>query len=108
MILAMHLGSPAAAEPSVEQLVEIKELLAQNDVAALRTYLERYPELLEGDAQLAVLLRKFLLESKHLPNYLLSDTRDSGEDERTAESPRAGGAGRGPRDDPDDSDDGVY
>ena len=73
MIVATQLGTAQAAEPSVAQLFEIKEILGQNDVAALRTYLEQYPELLEGDTQLAVLLRKFLLDAKHLPNYLLSD-----------------------------------
>jgi hypothetical protein len=78
MIVALQLGSPLAAEPTVEQLDEIRLMLAENDVAALRSYLERNPGLLEGDSQLAVLLRQFLLESRHLPNYLsdspLSDT----------------------------------
>jgi hypothetical protein len=113
MILAMHIGSPVAADPSVEQLVEIKELLTANDVAALRSYLDRYPELLEGDTELAVLLRRFLLESKHLPNYLLSDSdSDASGGARRAESPRAGAPGRDSNDDggrdPDDPDDGIY
>ena len=74
MILAVQLGGiAAAAEPTVDQLVEIREYLAENDIGALRSYLEQYPDLLDGDSQLAILLRKFLLKSKHLPNYLLSD-----------------------------------
>jgi hypothetical protein len=112
MILAVHLGSLAAAEPSVEQLAEIRELLAQNDVAALRTYLERYPELLQGDAQLAVLLRRFLLESKHLPNYLLSDSDTRGGETQAAEPRGAGRPGRDAADgggaDPDGPDNGIY
>jgi len=119
MIVAMQLGSPVAAEPTVEQLVEIKEILTQNDVAGLRIYLEMYPELLEGDTQLSVLLRKFLLESKHLPNYLLSDS-GVGNMVGTLETPAAerpsGGApdeGSDPGDDvgpdPEDpDDDGIY
>ncbi len=85
MILAMQLGSPVAAEPTIEQLTEIRELLAANDVAALRAYVARNPELAEGNDDLAILLRKFMLEAKHLPNYL----SDSGPSDvaRSAQSP---------------------
>lgn len=81
MILAMQLGSPLAAEPTVEQLSEIKDLLASNDVTALRSYVAQNPELAQGNDDLAVLLRKFMLEAKHLPNYL------SDSPARSAQSP---------------------
>lgn len=74
MIVAFQLGSASAAEPTVEQLDDIRGILADNDVSGLRSYLAANPELLEGDTQLAELLRTFLLESKHLPNYLTSDS----------------------------------
>ena len=100
MIVAFHLGTPVAAEPTVEQLIEIKQILVENDVAALQEYLDIYPELLEGDTELASLLRMFLLQSKHLPNYLLSDSNVSSTLE-PAEPPRAAGPGENP-------DDGIY
>ena len=96
MIVAMQLGSPLAAEPTVEQLTEIKELLATNDVAALRSYVASNPELAEGDDELAVLLRRFLLEAKHLPNMLSDSDPDAS---RSAQSPGAGN---------DDGDNGSY
>ena len=47
-------------------------------IRALRAYVESNPELLDGDTQLAALLRQFMLELKHLPNYLSdSPTRDA-------------------------------
>ncbi|NBB71988.1 MAG: hypothetical protein GVY33_16955 [Alphaproteobacteria bacterium] len=71
MILAAQLGSPlAAAEPTVEQLGRIEAFLADNDVAGLRAYIDRNPELLEGDTEMARLLREFLRESGELPGYL--------------------------------------
>jgi len=71
LILAAQLGSPlAAAEPTVEQLGRIEAYLADNDVAGLRAYLDRNPELLEGDTEMARLLREFVRESGELPGYL--------------------------------------
>lgn len=70
MILAVHLGSPVAAEPSLEQLNDIATILADNDVAALCDYLDQYPELLEGDTQLSLLLRQFRRESEDLTSCL--------------------------------------
>jgi len=71
LILAAQLGSPlAAAEPTVEQLSRIEAFLADNDVAGLRAYLDRNPELLESDTEMARLLREFLRESGELPGYL--------------------------------------
>lgn len=98
MIVAMQLGSPLAAEPTVEQLSQIKELLATNNVAALRTYVSRNPELAQGDDELAVLLRRYLLEAKHLPN-MLSDSAPADTPSRSAQSPGAGN---------DDDDNGSY
>ena len=64
MVLAAQLGSPVAAEqPSTEQLNAIAGYLEANDVQSLRSYLEAYPELAEGDTPLAALLRRFLVES---------------------------------------------
>jgi hypothetical protein len=64
MLLAAELGSPVAAEaPSTEQLSTIAGYLEANDVQGLRTYLDLYPELTEGNTSLAILLRRFLVES---------------------------------------------
>ena len=70
MILAVHLGAPVAAEPSLEQLTEIATILTDNDVAALCGYLDANPELLEGETQLAALLRQFQRESRDLTSCL--------------------------------------
>lgn len=71
LILATQLGSPLlSAEPTLEQLNRIEALLAENDVAALRAYVERNPELLEGESEMARLLREFLRASGELPAYL--------------------------------------
>jgi hypothetical protein len=103
MIVAIQLGTPVAAQPTVDQLVEIKKILVENDVVALQLYLERYPELLEGDTQLAELLRMFLLQSKHLPNYLLSDSGVSSALDPADLPPSGGSPG-----DPENPDDGIY
>jgi hypothetical protein len=82
MIIASQLGSPLFAEqPTVEQLGVIAGYLEANDVEALRAYLDRYPDLTEGDTALARLLRRFMVESVDLGSYLgfnqdLSDAVD--------------------------------
>lgn len=64
MLLAAQLGSPlSAAQPTTEQLSLIAAYLEANDVQGLRAYLRAYPELAEGDTPLAILLRRFLVES---------------------------------------------
>jgi hypothetical protein len=64
MMLAAQLGTPlSAAQPSAEQLGAIAGYLEDNDVQGLRDYLELYPDLTEGETALAVLLRRFLVES---------------------------------------------
>jgi hypothetical protein len=71
LVLAVQLGSPlAVAEPNLDQLSRIEALLAENDVAGLRAYIERNPELLEGDSEMAQLLRQFLQDTEQLPSYL--------------------------------------
>ena len=75
MLLAAQLGSTlSAAEPSLEQLYTVAALLEENDVQGLRDYLDLYPELAEGDTTLAVLLRRFLIESSRLPTSTSSPT----------------------------------
>ena len=80
MMIAVGLGSPVAAEPpTLDQLTEIAGLLADNDVAALRAFLLLHPELLEGDASLAGLLRDFMDSSGDMTTFLAfdSDLRDA-------------------------------
>lgn len=75
MILAVQLGSPAVGQQSasLEQLSTIATLLNANDVGGLRAYLEANPELLEGDSELAALLRRFLAASAEVTTYLAFD-----------------------------------
>lgn len=71
MLLAAQLGSPlAAAEPTVAQLLQIESYLENNDVLALRLYLQVHPELLVGDSEIAGLLREFYAESSDVTQYL--------------------------------------
>ncbi len=99
LILAAQLGSPVvAAEPNLEQLSRIEALLAENDVAGLRAYLDRNPGLLEGDGEMAQLMRDFLRASDELPGYLgyRPNPPGAGEEQGSAlESlaPAAGGNG---------------
>ena len=70
MLLATQLGLPlAAAEPSTEQLNAIATYLEANNVQGLRDYLEIYPELTEGNTTLAILLRRFMVESAAADYY---------------------------------------
>ena len=101
MILAAQLGAPAsAAEPSTEQLGRIATYLEANDVEGLRSYLDVYPELAEGDTPLAALLRRFLVESATGNEYYrfrpdLSDAIDGGAP-GSPSGPRAGPGGPEP------------
>jgi hypothetical protein len=122
MILAAQLGSPIAAqEPSLQHLTQIAALLTDNDIDGLRAYLEANPDLLEGDSQLAILLRRFMAEALDIATYLAfePDLRDalggvaalppaSDEDEDDVEEGSdPGDDDEGP--DPDDSpDDSIY
>lgn len=64
MILAVQFAGPArATEPSVEQLERIATLLDANDVGGMRDFLDLHPELLDGETELARLLRQYMDES---------------------------------------------
>lgn len=99
LVLAAQLGSPVlAAEPTLEQLSRIEEFLAGNDVDGLRDYIERNPELLEGDSQMARLLELFLQAADDLPSSLAYPERATPADPLEGEGSRMGdvapGAGR--------------
>lgn len=49
----------ARTEITLEHLLAIDQLLSTNDTTALRSYLERNPELLTGEDELSVELRSF-------------------------------------------------
>lgn len=49
----------AHASYSMEQLVEIERLIVSRDCGALRSYLDRYPSLLDGGDALSDELRSF-------------------------------------------------
>ena len=97
MMLATQLGAPvSAAEPTTQQLSTIAAYLEANDVDGLRSYLDAYPELAEGSTPLAVLLRRFLVESVAGNRYYrfrpdLSDALD----QSPSASPSRPGAGPG-------------
>jgi hypothetical protein len=122
-ILAIQLGSPVVAQQpaDLEQLSTIATLLNTNDVAGLRAYLEANPVLLEGESELAALLRRFMAASTDMTTFLafeedLSEvfTRigsiQTGEEEPPEEGSDPGedtpGAGGGAGEDPDGAGDG--
>ena len=75
MMLGAQLGSPlSAAQPSAEQLGAIAGYLEANDVNGLRDYLELYPDLTEGGTALAVLLRRFMVESVAAETFFSFDS----------------------------------
>ena len=83
MILAMPFGNTAsAAEPSLEQLEVIQEMLESNDVERLREYISERPELLEGYTTLSQLLLQFMAESFDVIEYLgFAPTQSDDDDE---------------------------
>lgn len=100
LILATQLGSPLlSAEPTLEQLDRIEALLAENDVAGLREYIERNPELLEGDSEMAELLREFRRASDELPAYLGYQGDEAPADEPAGEGSSLGQIAPGAGDD---------
>lgn len=71
MLLAASMGGPLTAQsPSVDQLAEIAALLERNDIAALRSYLAANPGLLNGETEIAALLRQFYEESDNVNAFL--------------------------------------
>ena len=98
MMLAAQLGSPiSAAEPSAEQLSTIAGYLESNDVQALRSYLDAFPELTEGNTPLAQLLRRFLVESVGGNEYyrFRPDLSDAITPDQPDSGPRSGSDGPG-------------
>ncbi len=128
MMLAVQIGSPFAAEPNLEQLSEIQEMLARNDVAELRAYLLENPDLVEGETRIALLLRRFLAELQNLTNFLSNtselrstlgaasdapdrddDVLEEGSNSDEVEPAGGGDAGGGPALSPDeDEPDSIY
>ncbi|WP_299819918.1 hypothetical protein [uncultured Jannaschia sp.] len=71
MVMAMPFGHTAsAADPTLEQLEVIQDLLESNDVARLRLYLAENPELLQGYTDLSRLLGQFMAESRNMIGFL--------------------------------------
>ncbi len=94
LMLAGRLGSTfTLAQPSSEELSVISEYLEANDVQGLRTYLKRHPELLEGNSNLAVLLRRYFIESA-APKDFFKYTPDQS-DSVTGQQPSLGSGGPG-------------
>ena len=71
VFVAVNIGLAVdAAELNLEELGTIAAYLEANDVEGLREYLTLRPELLEGDSDLAVLLREFIEQSRNLAGFL--------------------------------------
>lgn len=70
MLVGVQLGRAVAAEPGLDQLAQIEMFLSNNDIPGLRRFLETNPELLAGDTELALLLRRFIAESRNLPAFM--------------------------------------
>jgi hypothetical protein len=80
MIVASQIGSPLwAVPPTLDQLNVMATYLENNDVAALRAFLQENPELLEGDTTLAILLREFMINTRSLSAFFAfePDLRDA-------------------------------
>lgn len=72
-MLALQLSGNAGAQvaaPALEELEAISALLDANDVEGLRAYLEIHPELLQGESELARLLRNYMLQSADMTAFL--------------------------------------
>lgn len=97
MILAVQFAGPVRAdEPTVEQLEQIAVLLDGNDVRGMRAFLDRHPELMEGETELAQLLRQYMDESQDplafigVPENRRSGGGDNDQDRLRAALPDAG------------------
>ena len=102
MILALQLGGVAdAAEPSIAELEQIAALLDANDVQGMRSFLLLNPDLLQGDTDLARLLREYMEFSADLLEFVgIVPDPFEGEDE-TSQGIRAELAQVGAPDGPD-------
>ncbi|SFC23691.1 hypothetical protein [Tropicimonas isoalkanivorans] len=58
-LMMSALAPGADAEATLEQLETIDRLLSANDTRALWAYMQQYPELLSGEDELSLELRKF-------------------------------------------------
>ena len=82
-VLALQLagsGSAQIAPPDLEELEIISALLDANDVAGLRRYLALNPELLEGESELAQLLRDYMEQSENMAAFLGAGNAVEGSD----------------------------
>ena len=81
MMVALPMAHPtSAAEPSLDQLEIIHDLLERNDVQELRAYLAAHPELLLGFTTLSQLLLQFLAESADMISFLGFGLTDDDDD----------------------------
>lgn len=71
LVLAAQLGTlPAEADPSLDQLLQISEILSANDVERLRSFVEANPDVLVGGSQISGLLRVFMRESEDIATFI--------------------------------------
>ncbi len=71
LVLAAQLGTlPAEADPSLDQLLQISEILSANDVERLRSFVEANPDVLVGGSQISGLLRIFMRESEDIATFI--------------------------------------
>jgi len=73
LILAAHMGGPAAAHFKTRQLLEIETLINEGHWTDLRRYISANPELLQGDDALALELAQFMEASKGIIAFLSFD-----------------------------------
>lgn len=71
LLLGAQLGTlQVAATPTLDQLATMSEILAANDVAGLRAFVEVNPDLLAGEDTIALLLRRFMEESRDIARFI--------------------------------------
>lgn len=71
LLLGAQLGTvELAAAPTLDQLATMSEILAANDVAGLRAFVEANPDLLAGEDTIALLLRRFMEESRDIARFI--------------------------------------
>lgn len=73
LVLAAHLGGPAAAHFKTRQLLEIETMINENHWSDLRQYILANPELFEGDDALALELQRFLVATSGFFTFLNFD-----------------------------------
>lgn len=74
LLLGAQLGGHGeAAEPTIEQLEVISELIETGDMEALILFVMENPDLTEGDDPVARRLRDFMEEAQNLSAFLAFD-----------------------------------